>query len=986
LNVPTAQAAPPSAQVPAVRIAGVTKNFRRETGEAVRALDHVSCDLACGQLTCLAGPDGAGKTTLIRLIAGLFAADSGTVSVMGIDAAADPAQVQARVAYMPQRFGLYEDLSVAENLALYADLHGVGAAERERRFAGLMEMTGLGDFTRRLAGKLSGGMKQKLGLACTLISSPELLLLDEPTVGVDPLSRRELWQIIGELVGHGLTVLVSTSYLDEAERCERVLVLHDGRVLAWAPPQQVTAHAQGLAYLATPVAGTRARDLQSRLLGAPGVIDAVPQGGRVRLVAVDTGGLSGLLQGAPLEAVPARFEDGFMLLMYQDRRTGSEVPDSGFDRAPDPAPPTAAQAPSGEEVPPPEVEVRNLVRRFGRFTAVDNVSFTVRRGEIFGLLGPNGAGKTTTFRMLCGLMPPSGGSLTVAGIDARSAGAAARQHLGYMAQKFSLYGDLSVRENLEFFASAYGLHGERRRQRLHEAMRQVGLEGKENLAAARLPGGYKQRLAMAAALLHEPEILFLDEPTSGADPLARREFWQRITALAARGVTVIVTTHFMEEAEYCDRAVIMDGGRMLAEGTPERLRAHGRSADNPAPTMDDAFVAVVAASRPPLPQTKVPESYGQAPSMPRNALRARMRRTWALTRKESRQIFRDPSSIAIGIVLPLILILLFGYGLSLDVQRVPLAVVQQDPSLEASALRADFALSRYFAVVVPGSSADAGRLMAERKVDGVLTIPQDFSRRWRAGTGQVQLLVNGINANNARIVEGYAAGPLGQWQAEYGGNAGGPVVVAERLWFNDARDSHFFLVPGLVVLVMTIIGAFLTALVVAREWERGTLEALFVTPMRLSELMASKLIPYFGLGMVGFALCMFSAEFLFHVPIKGSLLLLCGSSMLYLLVSLGIGLLVSIRVKSQFLASQMALLLSFLPAVMLSGLVYDLRSMPPFVRAVTAVVPARYAIALMQTLFLAGNIWSVIGPSLAVLAIMAAGVLLAARRSLRKGL
>jgi ABC-2 type transport system ATP-binding protein len=565
---------------------------------------------------------------LIRLAAGLLRADSGQLEVLGIDVARDPQQIQDRISYMPQRFGLYEDLTVSENLDLYADLHGVTQEARARRYPRLMEMTNLGKFTGRLAGKLSGGMKQKLGLACTLVRSPDLLLLDEPTVGVDPLSRRELWDIVRDLVdSQGLTVLLSTAYLDEAERCGHVVVLHQGKVLAQGPPGDITAIARGRVFVAELAAGQRPRGVQSRLLDEPDVIDAVPDGGRVRFVraegdtaaagggpvrtpsgvgaaqgvgaavtpagaaqGVGAGGsgadasVSAVLNGARITAVAPRFEDGFMSLLRRvaDQEHASAI---SLDR------PLAA---GDSDV---AVRVRNLARKFGNFTAVDHISFDVQRGAIFGLLGPNGAGKTTTFRMLCGLLPATDGELHVAGANVRNARASARAHLGYVAQKFSLYGALTVVENLDFFASAYGLRGSLKSSRIAWAIEQFELGPHAKEPSVQLPGGFKQRLAMAAALLHEPDILFLDEPTSGADPLARRAFWRRITALAEQGVTIIVTTHFMQEAEYCDRIAIMDAGKVLAEGPPGDIRHLADAQPGVEPSMEDAFIAVVERSR-----------------------------------------------------------------------------------------------------------------------------------------------------------------------------------------------------------------------------------------------------------------------------------------------------------------------------------------------------------------------------------------------------
>jgi ABC-2 type transport system ATP-binding protein len=568
------------------------KKFHRARGEAVSALDGVSVEVRQGELTALVGPDGAGKTTFLRLATGLIAADAGALTVLGTDLAANPQHVQSSVGYMPQRFGLYEDLTVQENLDLYADLHGVQGSQRRERFGRLMEMTALGPFRDRLAGRLSGGMKQKLGLACTLVRSPALLLLDEPTVGVDPLSRRDLWAIIDEvLADRRMAVLVSTSYLNEADRAGHALVLHDGKVLAQGPPSDVSRLAAGRTFRARPAAGSKARALQTRLLDDPRILDAVPEGGRVRFLTAQIGSHAEphLHDIAPADAqvvpVGPRFEDGFMVLLGRHCSQKVSAAGSTSDRP--------AMQHGGQDV----VQVRELVRNFGSFTAVDRITFDVQRGEIFGLLGPNGAGKTTTFRMLCGLLPPSAGTLRVAGVDLLRARSSARQRIGYVAQKFSLYGQLSVAENLDFFGSAYGLRGQRKQTRITQALEQFELGPMARLQSGQLSAGYQRRLAMAAALLHEPQILFLDEPTSGADPLARREFWRRITALAEQGITVIVTTHLMEEAEYCDRIVIMDAGRILAEGTPAEVRGHAPKTPDHEPTMEDAFIAVVAEAR-----------------------------------------------------------------------------------------------------------------------------------------------------------------------------------------------------------------------------------------------------------------------------------------------------------------------------------------------------------------------------------------------------
>ena len=561
---------------------GLSKAFK-SGDRKVTALDAVSLRVRPGAVTGLIGPDGAGKTTFMRLAAGLLTPDAGRVTVMNLDATRDSLQVQAALCYLPQRFGLYEDLTVQENLELYADLQGVPPAARPTRYAELMHMTGLAPFTARLAGRLSGGMKQKLGLACTLVREPRLLLLDEPTVGVDPVSRRELWAIVDRLVQRqGMSVLLSTAYLDEAERCAEVILIHEGRILEQGSPAALSARMAGRTW-AVSQPGIRHRDLQAELDGQPGVVDALVQGEHVRLVTAAPGVPDAVtrLAGIVVREAAPRFEDCFVDLLRQ--RRGATAHTALND-------PAKAGDDSTDAV---VIRVDGLRRRFGEFWAVDGVDFQIRRGEIFGLLGANGAGKTTTFRMLCGLLPPSAGHLEVAGLDLRHAASAARARIGYMSQKFSLYGNLSAAQNLEFFASAYGLSGAARAQRIRWAQTEFELAGFADQLSADLPLGYKQRLAMACALMHRPEIIFLDEPTSGVDPLARREFWQRINALARQGVTVLVTTHFMEEAEYCDRLAIMAAGRILASDEPAAIKAMARRADNPEPSMEDAFVWLV---------------------------------------------------------------------------------------------------------------------------------------------------------------------------------------------------------------------------------------------------------------------------------------------------------------------------------------------------------------------------------------------------------
>ncbi|MGO9469223.1 MAG: ATP-binding cassette domain-containing protein [Isosphaeraceae bacterium] len=556
----------------------LTKQF---SPAAAPAIDRLSARVGPGQVTGVVGPDGAGKTTLLRLFAGLLLPSAGRLSVCGADPRTELAVVRQHVSYMPQRFGLYEDLSVQQNLDLYADLRNVVGVERQRAFARLLEFTDLARFTGRLAGDLSGGMKQKLGLACALIRAPRLLLLDEPSVGVDPISRRELWKMVYDLVDQGIGVVWSTSYLDEAERCARVYLLHEGKVLYDGPPRELTARVEGRSFLVAG-AGQAGRQLLARALTRPEILDGVIQGSSVRLV-TRTGArppTPGELGSADAQVKPAppRFEDA-----YVDLLGGRDKQSSLLAIAPD-------QPASGEG---PVVEVKGLTKKFGDFTAADRITFQIGRGEIFGLLGPNGAGKSTTFKMMCGLLRPTAGAARVAGLDLYQAAGVARERVGYMAQKFSLYGDLSVRQNLDFFAGVYGLARARRRQQVERVTAAFRLGPYRNSNAGDLPLGFKQRLALACAIMHDPAVLFLDEPTSGVDPLTRREFWSHINAMVERGVTVMVTTHFLDEAEYCDRIALVYRGHVIAEGSPDALKERVRGALHPEPTLEDAFIELV---------------------------------------------------------------------------------------------------------------------------------------------------------------------------------------------------------------------------------------------------------------------------------------------------------------------------------------------------------------------------------------------------------
>ena len=582
----------------AVCLEGLVMRFGKGR-EAVTALDGINAVIPAGRITGLVGPDAAGKTTLMRIMAGLMPPSEGRASLFGFSPTELMRSQPNSIGYMPQRFGLYEDISVMANMRLHASLRGLEGAERDHVFEKLLGFTSLAPFTDRLAGRLSGGMKQKLGIACALLGSPRLLLLDEPGVGVDPQSRRELWRMVQDLSQDGMTVVWSTAYLDEAERCPGVIMLDGGRVLFAGPPQELTARAQGRVFLLRADAGTHKRELALWTM-RPGIEDALIQGSRIRLVlAADAPeSLRREVQEKGGESVPPRLEDAYMSAVGGINQSPSpygklHVGHNG-GAAPDNSQTSAAPtlvASSTASAPVYSISARNLTKQFGAFVAARDISFNVRPGEIFGLLGPNGAGKSTTFRMLCGLSRPTAGSCSVDGVDLLRAGSEARSRLGYMAQKFSLYPDIPVRENITIFAELYGLSKERRDVLLPGLAEALELQPYLRSRTGSLPLGQKQRLALLCATLHEPPVLFLDEPTSGVDARTRRDFWKHISAMTTAGAAVLVTTHFMEEAEYCDRIALIYRGAMISMGTPDALKASCTEVEDP--TLEEAFIASI---------------------------------------------------------------------------------------------------------------------------------------------------------------------------------------------------------------------------------------------------------------------------------------------------------------------------------------------------------------------------------------------------------
>lgn len=556
---------------PLVVIEGLTKRF---SPRLPPALDQLSASLPKGEIIGLIGPDGAGKTTLIRMMAALLKPTEGRVLLSGKETLANAPFVHASTGYMPQRFGLYEDLTVLQNLTLYANLREVEGEERKEAFSRLLAFTNLAPFQNRLAKALSGGMKQKLGLACALIKKPTLLLLDEPSVGVDPLSRRELWKMVEVLADEGISIVWSTAYLDEAEKCGTVLLLSGGKLLYQGKPQSLTQKLEGRVFLLKEVHDNK-REVLKEALALPGVLDSVIQGGDVRIVAKEEAFVD---PKHKVERAKPRFEDAFIDMLGGGPGSGSLLAD---------------RSPSFEGKGEPVVVVEELAKKFGTFVAVNHLTFSVKRGEVFGLLGPNGAGKSTTFKMLCGLLKPTEGKALINGVNLQHAPSKARAQLGYMAQKFSLYTNLTVGQNLDFFSGIYNLKGKRKKEAIQEMVEIFELAPFLNTSPDELPLGFKQRLSLACATLHKPPLLFLDEPTSGVDPIQRREFWNHINGLVEKNVTILVTTHFMDEAEYCDRIALIYQGKVIKLASPDALKAESRTPNLPNPTLEEAFIRQV---------------------------------------------------------------------------------------------------------------------------------------------------------------------------------------------------------------------------------------------------------------------------------------------------------------------------------------------------------------------------------------------------------
>ena len=558
-----------------IEVRNLTKSFK---GKLTKALDNISFEVKAGDFFCVIGADAAGKTTLLRILASVLGFDSGEVKILGKHIPQQTSLIQHLIGYMPQKFGLYEDLTVIENLNLNADLRAITGIKKQQQIAKLLAATNLENFTLRLAGQLSGGMKQKLALACTLISDPKILLLDEASVGIDPISRKNLMQIVKNLRASGTAIVWSTSYLDEAENADNIVLINEGQQIFFGKPQEFTSRVQNRSFLLSPKNKNNNRHQNlGNVLKYEGLIDAVLKGNKIRILNNNTD-VKKFEKDYQITKVKATIEDSFLETLNLELPQSSKLADRYNNNW------------QHEEI---VIKAENLTKKFGEFTAINNVNFQIKSGEIFGFLGPNGAGKSTTFKMLCGLLKPTSGIAHVSGISLLTAANKARQKIGYMAQKFSLYSELSTLQNLQFFCGIYGLNKTESKQAIAEIIESLNLENFINNNTDELPLGIKQRLALGCSLLHKPKVLFLDEPTSGVDPATRREFWFHINALAQKGVTIMVTTHMMDEAEYCDKVAIIYQGSKIAEDDPQKLKNTLKNDKLPNPDFQDVFSALI---------------------------------------------------------------------------------------------------------------------------------------------------------------------------------------------------------------------------------------------------------------------------------------------------------------------------------------------------------------------------------------------------------
>ncbi|MFH1806419.1 MAG: ribosome-associated ATPase/putative transporter RbbA [Pseudomonadota bacterium] len=847
----------------AVRLKDVSHHYGKIT-----AFDTVTLDLPAGKTIGFIGPDGVGKSTMLGVIAGARKVQTGRVETLGGDMATDRHRnaVSPRIAYMPQGLGknLYMDLTIAENLHFFGRLFGQGAAERNRRIETLVRSTGLLPFVNRPAGKLSGGMKQKLGLCCALIHDPDLLILDEPTTGVDPLSRRQFWELIDRIRADrpGMTVIVATAYMDEAERFDLLIAMNDGKVLATGSPDEMRHQ-----------------------VGA--------------------------------DSLEAAF---IALLPEEDRRNHHALN----------IPPR--QKDDGE----PAIIADGLTRRFGDFVAVDHVSFRIHRGEIFGFLGSNGCGKTTTMKMLTGLLPASEGTAQLFGKPADGNDFAMRERVGYMSQAFSLYSELSVRQNLDLHARLYHLPRDGIPARIEDLLTRFGLTEHADAMADDLPLGVRQRLSLAVAIIHDPEMLILDEPTSGVDPVARDQFWQLLIDLSRKqGVTIFISTHFMNEAARCDRISLMHAGKVLDSDTPDAL-----TQKRGAKTLEDAFIAYLEEASAPAPQEDAPPTASttanDAPKTPHTAPRRfSSRRLLAYSLRETMELIRDPIRLTFALLGTALLMMVFGYGITFDVENLKYAVLDRDQTPQSRTYLESYAGSRYFEEQAPlRDHADMDRRLKSGEITLALEIPPEFGKKLlQQRTPEIAAWIDAAMPFRAETVHGYVQGLhqtyLGEMSRQMTGDIPDflPANIETRYRYNQDFKSVFAMVPSVIALMLIFIPAILMALGVVREKELGSITNLYVTPVNRLEFLLGKQLPYIVLAMINFCILVLLALLVFGVTVKGSFWALLAGAFLYVIATTGVGLLISSFVKTQIAALFGTAILTIVPSVLFSGMMQPVSSL-----------------------------------------------------------
>ena len=885
----------------------------------VLALNNVSLDVPAGCMAGLIGPEGVGKSTLLGLGAGITRIQQGGIRALGEDIADSAARraICARIAYMPQGLGrnLYPTLSVEENLHFFGRLFGQGGAERRARIAELLDATGLSPFHDRPAGKLSGGMKQKLGICAALIHDPDLLILDEPTTGIDPLSRRQFWGLIDRMRSRrpGMSVIVATAYMEEADRFDWLAALHGGKVIATGSPAEIKRQA------------------------------AAPN-----------------LERAFITLMPGR---------------------AGKDASPPEIPPRV------ESDGPPAIEAENLTRRFNGFTAVDNVSFRIGRGEIFGFLGSNGCGKSTTMKMLTGLLPASEGKALLFGQPLNAGDMQTRRRVGYMSQAFSLYSELTVRQNLLLHAQLFRLPADRIEARVREMLDRFDLAQVAESRPETLPLGIRQRLQLAVAIIHSPEILILDEPTSGVDPLARDDFWRELIALSRRdGVTIFLSTHFMNEAERCDRISLMHAGRVLAVGKPADLAAQRGKAD-----LEDAFIDILQEAGMGSEQGDElpPAMQAERPGKPRLV---DLRRLWAYAQRETLEILRDPLRLAFALLGPALLLLTFGYGVSFDVEKLPFAAYDQDQSAQSRQLLESFQGSRYFIEKPPiASAAELDRRLQNGELTLAIEIPTDFGKDLLNGQKpEIAVWLDGAMPFRAETTRGYVNGLAASYLADEilrrKGHAEAfyPVGIETRFRYNQAFKSANAIVPSVIVLLLVLIPAIMTALGIVKEKETGSIANFQSTPVSKLEFLLGKQLPYVAIAFLSFLSLAIMARVVFAVPVTGSYLALALGALAYVLSTTAFGLFVSSFVNSQVAAIFATAILAILPAINFSGLFVPVASLSGSAQLLGLGFPAAWFQPISLGAFAKGLGFFDMWHNIAVLAAFGIGFILASAIALRK--